>query len=178
MQTTNADAYWQCARQKYLVGNENEVCVMRLFRTLSLGASILASACTGSQATLALRPDFDITTLAGPASVSIRETPPEMTFAEFEQAVSAGMQSARPTCGQTTPVAAPFPARRIVWHVYPIFPRGTSRLVVNVFDGSVPTVEAQDVIDNTAPRSSIEYAVRTLTRRLMAKLDQRDQASG
>jgi hypothetical protein len=148
---------------------------MRLFRTLSMSASILASACTGSQATLALQPDFDLTTSAGPASVSIRETPPEMTFAEFERAVSAGMQSAMPNCGQTAPVAAPFPARRIVWHVYPVFPRGVSRLVVNVFDGSRPTAEAQQVIDNTAPRSSVEYAVRTLTRRLMAKLDQRAQ---
>ena len=148
---------------------------MRCFRTLSLSASILVSACTGSQATLASRPDFDVTTSVGSASVSIRETPPEMTFAEFEQVVSAGMRSAMPTCGQTTPVAAPFPARRIVWHVYPVFPRGVSRLVVNVFDGSGPTVEAQQVIDNTAPWSSVEYAVRTLTQRLMAKLDRRDQ---
>ncbi len=147
---------------------------MRLLRTLPLSVSILVSSCTGSQTTLALRPDFDVATSAGPASVSIRETPPEMTFAEFERAVSAGMHSACPTSTQTKPVA-PFPDRRIVWHVYPIFPRGASRLVVNVFDGSAPTVKAQQVIDNTAPRSSVEYTVRTLTLRLMAELEQRNQ---
>ena len=145
---------------------------MRLFRTLSLSTSILASACTGSQATLALRPNFDVATSAGPASVSIREAPPGMTLAEFEQTVSAGMQSAMPTGAQTTLVVTPFPARRIVWHVYPIFPRGASRLVVNVFDGSGPTIGAQEVIDNSAPRSSVEHVVRTLTQRLIASLDQ------
>ena len=144
---------------------------MRLLPALTLGVSVLVSACTGSPATLALQPDFDVATSAGPASVSIREAPPDMTFAEFEQAVSAGMQSAMPALAQTTPVAAPFPDRRIVWHVYPIIPRGASRLVVNIFDGSGPTFEAQQVIDNTAPHSSVEYAVRTLTLRLMAKLD-------
>src|ERR1700759_2847591 len=105
---------------------QNEVCVMRLFHTLSLGASVLLSACTGSPTTLALQPDFDVATSAGPASVSIRETPPEMTFAEFEQAVSVGMQSARPARAQTTPVAPPFPSRRIVWHVDPIVRSGAS----------------------------------------------------
>lgn len=150
---------------------------MHLFRTLSLSASVLLSACTGSPTTLALQPDFDVATSAGPASVSIRDTPPDMTFAEFQQAVSAGMQSAMPARAQTTSVAAPFPARRIVWHVHPIIRSGTSRLVVNVFDGSSgPTVEAQQVIDNAAPRSSVEYAVQALTQRLMAKLDQRGEA--
>jgi hypothetical protein len=149
---------------------------MRLFHTLSLSASVLLSACTGSPTTLALQPDFDVPTSAGPASVSIREAPPDMTFAEFEQAVSVGMQSAMPARAQTTPVAPPFPARRIVWHVYSIIRSGASRLVVNVFDGSSgPTISAQQVIDSADPRSSVEYAVRTLTQRLMAKLDHRDQ---
>jgi hypothetical protein len=47
-----------------------------------------------------------------------------------------------------------------------------SRLVVNVFDGSSPTVEVQEVLDNSAPRSRVEYPVRTLTQRLVANLDQ------
>jgi hypothetical protein len=174
------DAHCECtcplAQRKTGISRQQrcEIYVMRLFRTLPLSAWVLVSACTGSQTTLALQPAFDVATSAGPASVSIRETLPEMTFAQFEGAVSAGMHSAIPTSTQTTPVA-PFPARRIVWHVYPIFPRGASRLVVNVFDGSRPTVETQQVIDNTAPRSSVEYTVRTLTLRLMAKLDQRNQ---
>lgn len=153
----------------------NEVNIMSISSILSFGALLLVSACTGSPATLALQPDFDIATATGPASVSIRETPPGMTFAEFERAVSTGMRSAMPTCGQTTPVVASSPARRIVWHVYPSPPRGVSRLVVNVFDGSGPIVEAQQVIDNTAPTSSVEYAVRTLTHRLLAKLGEQDQ---
>ena len=128
---------------------------------------------------MALQPAFEVTTAGGPASVSIRETPPDMTFAEFQNAVKTGMQSAKPASWQPTCVAAPFPNRRIVWHVYPIFPRGTSRLVVNVFNGSIPFEHAQQVIDNTAPPSTVVYAVRTLTERLAAQLDKHDaQAVG
>src|SRR5579859_3244628 len=165
-------------RERHLVSNDTGVCIMHLFRTLSFSASLVVSACTGSPATLALPPEFDVATSAGPASVSIRETPPEMTFTEFKQAVSVGMQSAMPICAQTTTVA-PFPTRRIVWHVYPIFPRGASRLVVNVFHGSVPFEHAQQVIDDSAPPSTIVYAVRTLTGRLAAQFDKHDvQAVG
>src|ERR1700757_4569613 len=114
---------------------------MRILSILSLSVSIVVSACTGSPTTLALEPDFQVTTPTGPASVSIRETPPGMSFAEFEYAVSTGMRSAMPESQQTTPAATPFPTRRIVWHVYPSFPHGTSRLVVNVFDGSVPYLD-------------------------------------
>ena len=148
-------------------------------KTLSLLVPIASTGCTGSPATLALQPDFEVTTTGGPAGVSIRETPPDMTFAEFETAVRTGMRSAMPEAGQPTCVAVPFPDRRIVWHVYPIFPRGTSRLVVNVFDGSVPFEQAQQVIDNSAPPGTIVYAVRTLTSRLAAQLDKHDaQAVG
>lgn len=148
-------------------------------KTLSLLVSMAPTACTGSPATVALQPDFDVTTAGGPASVSIRETPPDMTFAEFAKAVKAGMQPAMPEAVQPTCSATPFPDRRIVWHVYPIFPRGTSRLVVNVFDGSVPFEHAQQVIDNSAPPSTIVYAVRTLTGRLAAQFDKHDvQAVG
>jgi hypothetical protein len=153
--------------------------MMRYLNTLSLLVPMAFTACTGSPATMALQPDFEVTTAGGPASVSIRETPPDMTFAEFQNAVKTGMQSAMPASWQPTCVAAPFPNRRIVWHVYPIFPRGTSRLVVNVFDGSVPFEHAQQVIDNTAPPSTVVYAVRTLTERLAAQLDRHDaQAVG
>jgi hypothetical protein len=100
-----------------------------------------------------------------------------MSFAEFEYAVSTGMRSAMPESQQTTPAATPFPTRRIVWHVYPSFPHGTSRLVVNVFDGSVPYLDAQQVIDNSAPRSTVVYAVQGLTERLAAELDRRDRAA-
>ncbi len=151
----------------------------RYLTTLSLLISMAPTACTGSPATVALQPAFEVTTAGGPASVSIRETPPDMTFAEFEDAVRTGMRTAMPEAAQPTCVAVPFPDRRIVWHVYPIFPRGASRLVVNVFDGSVPFGHAQQVIDNSAPPTTIVYAVRTLTGRLAAKLDKPDaQAVG
>ena len=151
----------------------------RYLTTLSLLVPLAPTACTGSPATIALQPSFEVTTAGGPASVSIRETPPDMTFAEFEDAVRTGMQSAMPEAPQPTCIAAPSPDRRIVWHVYQIFPRGTSRLVVNVFNGSVPFEHAQQVIDNSAPPSTIVYAVRTLTGRLAAQLDKHDaQAIG
>ena len=151
----------------------------RYLTTLSLLVPITSTTCTGSPATVALKPAFEVTRTGGPAGVSIRESPPDMTFAEFEDAVRTGMQPAMPEVLQQTCVAAPFPDRRIVWHVYPIFPRGTSRLVVNVFNGSVPFEHAQQVIDNSAPPSTIVYAVRTLTGRLAAQLDKHDaQAIG
>ena len=148
---------------------------MRMLSVLSLSASIILSACTGSPATLASQPAFEVTTPTGLASVSIREAPSGMTLTEFEHAVSTGTRSVMPDSQQTTPATTQFPTRRIVWHVYPIPPAGTSRLVVNVFDGSVPFADAQQVIDNSAPRSTVVYAVRTLTERLSAELDRRDR---
>jgi hypothetical protein len=42
-------------------------------------------ACTGSPATLSMRPDFEATTLAGMASVSIRDPLPGLTYGESER---------------------------------------------------------------------------------------------
>jgi hypothetical protein len=155
--------------------NRGDAMLKEIYRHLEgempAGASQLGARAT----TRALQPDFEVTTPVGPASVSIRETPPNMTFAEFEQEVGVGMRSAVPTSQQTTPVTTPFPTCRIVWHVYPDFIRGYSRLVVNAFDGSRPISDAQHIIDNTAPASTVVYAVRTLTERLAAKVNQRNQ---
>src|SRR5437868_2747854 len=41
------------------------------------------ASCTGSPAALALQPDFEVMTPPGVASVSIRQSPPGMTQAEF-----------------------------------------------------------------------------------------------
>ena len=65
-------------------------------RTLALVLLSGLAACTGSPATLAMRPDFEMMTPAGLASVSIRQSPPDMTDAEFTRLVIAGMTRAAP----------------------------------------------------------------------------------
>src|SRR5260370_20912590 len=71
-------------------------------------------ACTGSPATLALRPDFEVKTLAGIDSVSIRESLPGMTESEFEQLVRMGMEHAAPGSVLPEPLEGPSPQCRIV----------------------------------------------------------------
>src|SRR5689334_3646246 len=74
------------------------------------------AACTGSPAALALRPEFEVMTPAGVASVSIRQSPPGMTDAEFTSLVAAGMKHVASDAG---PIDAPLPSQRIVWYVDP-----------------------------------------------------------
>src|SRR5437868_4782950 len=109
-----------------------------LARTRALVLLSGLAACTGSPATLALQPDFEVMTPAGIASVSIRESPPGMTDAQFTQLLKAGMERAAPDSVIAGRVEPPFPSQRIVWHVNPSPPRGIARLVVNVFDGANP----------------------------------------
>ncbi len=125
-------------------------------------------ACTGSPATLALRPDFEVKTLAGIDSVSIRESLPGMTESEFEQLVRMGMEHAAPGSVLPGPVEGPFPQCRIVWHVNPNVGRGVSRLVANVFDGAVPVAYEQEVVTNGAPTVKITDAIESVTSRLIA----------
>jgi hypothetical protein len=62
---------------------------MRRRQKLATAWAILAVlapvACTGSQATLSMRPDFEVTTSVGAASVSIREPLPGLTYDESER---------------------------------------------------------------------------------------------
>jgi hypothetical protein len=150
---------------------------MRTSSLLLLLALIALSACTGSPATLAMQPDFEIATSAGPASVSIRGAPPGMTDSEFERVVKTAMQAEMPGSLVTRLALPPFPARRIVWHVNPVPARGVSHLVVNVFDGSVPFAYKEEVVENGAPIVAVGYAVRSLTRRLLSVVDQQNQRS-
>jgi hypothetical protein len=137
-------------------------------RALLLLLSGLA-ACTGSPATLALRPDFEVMTPAGVASVSIRESPPGMPEARFTQLVKAGMERASPGSVIAGPVEQPFPSRRIVWHVNTAAPpRGISRLVVNVFDGANPYAHEQEVMADSEPKAAISSAVASMSERLLA----------
>ncbi len=126
------------------------------------------AACTGSAATLALRPDFVVTTSLGTASVSIRQPPPGMTDAEFVRVVKNGMQAAMPGAVMAETTTAPFPEHRIVWHASPDATRGASRLVVNVFDGRSPLAVEQTVAADDESAGSIASSVRSLTLRLAA----------
>ena len=70
---------------------------MRRWQKLATAWPILAVltpvACTGSPATLSMRPDFEVTTSVGTASVSIREPLPGLTYDESERLLRAGMAS-------------------------------------------------------------------------------------
>jgi hypothetical protein len=67
------------------------------------------------------------------------------------------------------PMAPPYPEHRIVWHVTPTGGRGTSRLAVNIFVGSVPVAYEQQEVDNSAPRGALTFAIASLTRRLITQ---------
>ena len=125
------------------------------------------AACTGSPAALALRPDFEVMTPAGIASVSIRQSPPGMTDAEFTQFIRAGMERAGYQDLRTGRVEAPYPSQRIVWHVNPSVPRPVSRLVVNVFDGAYPYAYEEGTVSNNASPAMITSVVESLSERLL-----------
>ena len=133
-------------------------------------ASLLATVgCTGSSYTVAVPPDFEVMTPEGIASVSIREPLPNLTDAEFQRVVMAGMAEAMPGELVEHPVSAPYPTRRIVWHVNPLAERGVSRLFVNVFDGATPVAYEEDTVSGGAPRGAITQVVASLTTRLVTR---------
>ena len=126
------------------------------------------ASCTGSPATFALRPDFEVMTPAGIASVSIRQSPPGMTDAEFTQLVRVAMERAARgsvTAGRAEP---PFPSQRIVWHAEQSASSGISRMVVNVFDGANPYAYQQETVTNGTPPAVIASAVESMSERLLA----------
>jgi hypothetical protein len=131
-------------------------------------ALLSPAACTGSPATLALQPDFAMTTPVGIASVSMRESVPGLTDSEFEQLVRTGMGRAAPNAVLSGPVQPPFPQFRIVWHVSRYGHDGASSLVVNIFKGSEPFASEQVVIESVAPPETIVAAVESMTKRLFA----------
>ena len=114
-------------------------------------------------------------TPAGIASVSIRESPPGMTEAEFTRFVEAGMNHGAHDTGRIEP---PSPSQRIVWHVDPSASRGMSRLVVNVFDGASPYAYEQDTLPNSAPAAEVRFAVESISNRLMADIAARGAPGG
>jgi hypothetical protein len=125
-----------------------------------------------------MTPDFEVMTPEGMASVSIRQSLPNQTDAEFQRMVMAGMQSAMPGRFVGQPVSAPFPTRRIVWHVNPMAARGVSRLFVNVFDGATPVAYEQDTVSNSAPRGTITHVVASMTTRLVTRYARLESPAG
>ena len=150
---------------------------MRTSSILSLLALTAVSACVGSPATQALRPNFELATPAGLASVSIRQAPPDMTLAEFDRTVKSGMEAGLTANLEPAPAVEPFPEQRIVWHVNTTPGRGSSRLVVNVFNASVPFAYEQQMIDNADTPDMLAGTVQSMTRQLFAAIDRHDQAA-
>jgi hypothetical protein len=135
---------------------------------LALVVLFCLAGCTGSPSTLALQPDFAMTTPIGIASVSMRDSLPGVTDHEFSQMIRAGMERAAPGDVFPGPVQRPFPEYRIVWHVFPYGNHGTSRLAVNIFKVSVPFAYEQAVIGNGAPTTSIVGTIESMSRWLIA----------
>jgi hypothetical protein len=141
-------------------------------RVIALALVVLfgEAGCTGSPSTLALQPDFAMTTPIGVASVSMRESMPGITDNEFSQMIRAGMDRAAPGDLFPGPVQRPFPEYRIVWHVFPYGNHGVSRLVVNIFKVSVPFAYEQGVVGNSAPSASIVGTIESMSERLIGSL--------
>jgi hypothetical protein len=134
------------------------------------------ASCTGSPATLALRPDFEVMTPAGAASVSIREAPAGMTDEQFTHLVRLGMERAAHGGLSAAGVEPPFPAQRVVWHVDPSPQRGVSRLVVNAFDGATPYAYEEDRISDSSPTAVVAAAIDSMSARLLADVAARERA--
>src|SRR5258708_35453738 len=81
--------------------------------TVAVGLALVlllgAASCTGSPATLALPPDFEVMTPAGVVSVSIRQAPLGTTNARFVEMVRTGMERARRDACSGARSARPFP---------------------------------------------------------------------
>lgn len=153
---------------------------MRRIRLAAIGimpalVGLLAlSACAAVPATPTVPPDFGLMTPTGVESVSIRQSPPGLTDAEFRQLIAQGMESAMPGSEVNGSLNAPYPTRRIVWHVNGTAQQGVSRLVVNAFDGPRPFAYEDRVVDNSAPPFELEAAITSMTRRLATDLNERD----
>jgi len=153
-----------------IVGKTLRHYVENIARAVAPLLLIAGTSCTGSPRTLASQPEFEVRTSAGVASVSIRQSPPGMTDEEFTHLVREAMERAAPGSVLAGPVVAPYPLRRIVWHVDPTPSRGASRVVVNVFDGAEPYAYEQDTVADSEPTDAIEFTLTSMSERLSADI--------
>jgi hypothetical protein len=128
------------------------------------------ASCASAPTPVAAQPDFAVTTPAGVTSVSLRETPPGMSDAEFAQLIRSGIEKAAPGSVIAGPVAPPFPTQRIVWHVSPSTETGSSRLTVNAFDGARAFAYEQETVADSVPMAVTRSAVDAMSQRIMADI--------
>jgi hypothetical protein len=136
------------------------------FILVSLPSLSWLTACVGSPRVLAQQPTFELNSPAGLVGVSIRSPLPGRTDSEFEALVKSGMLQAIPNSTPVTLPTAPFPQRRLVWHVSLDVNRGTSRLILNVFEGSRALTYDQEHMGSDASKAEILAAVESMTQRL------------
>jgi hypothetical protein len=126
----------------------------------------ILAGCAGSPLTLEEQPAFELKSQTEIVSVSIREAWPGMSSSGFEALVKTGMLQALPGFTLVTPVVAPFPVTRLVWHVIHDHPTSMIRLELNRFEGSVPVAYAQqDLVPSSSQTATLD-AIETNTRRI------------
>jgi hypothetical protein len=94
---------------------------------------------------------------------------PGRTDSESKTLVKTGMLQALPTSTLEASLTAPFPERRFVWHVSADVPYGTSRLILNVFEGSRAVAYDQEEVGSTPSTVALLAAIESMTRRLIAE---------
>jgi hypothetical protein len=146
-------------------------------RALILALFVGLTACTSWPPVPALRPDFDVMTPAGLASVSIRQAPYGMTDAQFADAVRTGMEQTAPGSIVAGSVEPPFPSQRIVWHAHTTASRGTTDLIVNIFNGWTPYAYEEGTIVNDAPSAVVSSTIGLLSKQLLAAIAARSDVT-
>ena len=124
------------------------------------------TACLGAPRGLVQQPTFELKSPTGLVGVTIREPLPGRTDSEFETLVKSGMLQAIPASTLVTPPLAPFPERQLVWHVSLDVPHGTSRLILNMFEGPRVVAYDQEHVGSDASKVEILSAIKSVTRRL------------
>jgi hypothetical protein len=137
--------------------------------TVPLLALFNLTACVGSPTVLAQQPAFELQSPLGPAGVSIRVPLPDRTDSESKRLITTGMLQALPGSTLVAPLTAPFPERRFVWHVSLNVPNGTSRLVLNRFEGAKAIAYVQENVGAEASNAELLAAIESMTRRLYAQ---------
>jgi hypothetical protein len=114
-------------------------------------------------------PAFELQSPAGLAGVNIRMPLPGRTDGESKRLITTGMLQALPGSTLVAPLTAPFPERRFVWHASLNVPNGTSRLVLNRFEGSKAVAYVQENVGADASNAELLAAIESMTRRLYAQ---------
>jgi len=127
------------------------------------------TACVGSPRVLVQQPTFELKSPTGLVGVGIRSPLPGRTDSEFETLVKSGVLQAIPTSTLVPQLTAPFPEHRLVWHVSVDVPHGTSRLILNMFEGSRAVAYDQEHIGSDASNVEILAAIESMTQRLVAQ---------